>query len=91
MMAYGQGFKDMAPAVDEYERLMLDKKVQHNGNPVMTWCMANAVLMTDPAGNRKIAKERATGRVDGAVAAVMAIGVVLQSADSGGKSFWETS
>lgn len=71
---FGQGFKDMAPAVDEYERLLLDGQIRHGGNPVMTWCMANAVVVTDPAGNRKIAKERATGRVDGAVAAVMAIG-----------------
>lgn len=73
---FGQGFKDMAPAVDEYERLLLDKQVRHLGNPVMTWCAANAVVMTDPAGNRKIAKEKATGRVDGIVAAVMACGVM---------------
>lgn len=74
---FGQGFKDMAPAVDEYERLMLSQQVMHDGNPVMTWCMSNAVLVDDPAGNRKISKSRATGRVDGAVAAVMAIGCTL--------------
>jgi phage terminase large subunit-like protein len=84
LVPFGQGFKDMAPAVDEYERLMLNQQVRHDGNPVMTWCMANAVLMTDPAGNRKIAKERATGRVDGAVAAVMAIGTQMgEQADEG--------
>jgi len=71
---FGQGFKDMAPAVDEYERMLLDGQLRHDGNPVMTWCMANAVVMADPAGNRKLSKERATGRIDGAVAAVMAIG-----------------
>lgn len=74
LVPFGQGFKDMAPAVDEYERKLLERQIGHNGNPVMTMCMANAIVMTDPAGNRKIAKERATGRVDGAVAAVMAIG-----------------
>jgi phage terminase large subunit-like protein len=74
LVPFGQGFKDMAPAIDELERMLLDRRVAHDGNPVMTWCAANAVLMTDPAGNRKIAKERATGRVDGMVAAVMAIG-----------------
>lgn len=76
LSAFGQGFKDMAPAIDEYERLLLDKQVHHAGNPVMTWCAANAVIATDPAGNRKIAKEKATGRVDGVVAAVMACGVM---------------
>jgi phage terminase large subunit-like protein len=71
---FGQGFKDMAPAVDEFERLLLGGQLRHGGNPVMTWCAANAITMSDPAGNRKIAKEKATGRVDGVVAAVMAAG-----------------
>lgn len=82
LVPFGQGFKDMAPAVDEYERLMLDKKILHDGNPVMTWCMANAVVVSDPAGNRKLSKERASGRVDGAVAAVMAIGVSNSAEDA---------
>lgn len=89
LKAFGQGFKDMAPAVDEFERLMLDQQIRHDNNPVMTWCMANAVLMSDPAGNRKIAKERATGRVDGAVAAVMAVGL-LGTAQTEEQSFWDS-
>lgn len=75
---FGQGFKDMAPALDEYERMLLDARVLHAGNPVMTWCAANAVTVSDPAGNRKLSKERATGRIDGMVAAVMAVGASLQ-------------
>ena len=71
---FGQGFKDMAPAVDEFERLLLSRTIKHNGNPVMTWCAANAVIVSDPAGNRKVAKEKANGRVDGVVAAIMAAG-----------------
>lgn len=71
---FGQGYKDMSPAVDEFERQLLAREIRHDGNPVMTWCAANAVVMTDPASNRKIAKERATGRVDGIVASIMATG-----------------
>lgn len=78
LVAFGQGFKDMAPAVDEFERLLLDRKLRHDGNPVMTWNAANAVIASDPAGNRKITKERATGRVDGIVAAIMAAGRIGQ-------------
>jgi phage terminase large subunit-like protein len=80
LVPFGQGFKDMAPAVDQFEIMMLEKELLHDGNPVMTWCASNAVLATDPAGNRKIAKERATGRVDGMVAGVMAIGCQMKSA-----------
>jgi phage terminase large subunit-like protein len=74
---FGQGFKDMAPAVDEYERMLISDELRHDGNPVMTWNVGSAVVDTDPAGNRKITKERSTGRVDGAVAATMAAGRAL--------------
>lgn len=79
LVPFGQGFKDMAPAVDEYERRLIDRQLKHSGNPVMTWCAANAVVMTDPAGNRKVAKEKATGRVDGIVAAIMATGTTISA------------
>jgi phage terminase large subunit-like protein len=74
LVPFRQGFKSMAPAVDEFERMLLGGTLKHDGNPVMTWNAANAVVVSDPAGNRKVAKERATGRVDGIVAAVMAAG-----------------
>ena len=89
LVPFGQGFKDMAPAVDEFERLLLDRKISHDGNPVMTWCAANAVIMSDPAGNRKVSKDRAIGRVDGIVAAIMAVGVMSTQAVEE-KSFWES-
>ena len=77
LIPFGQGFKDMAPAVDEFETMLLNQTIIHDSNPVMTWNASNAVLQTDPAGNRKVTKERANGRVDGIVAGVMAIGLTL--------------
>lgn len=44
---------------------------------MLTWCAANAVFNEDPAGNRKIDKKKATGRVDGIVAALMATALTL--------------
>jgi len=79
---FGQGFKDMAPAVDAFESMIIDKTLRHNGNPVMTWCAANAIIATDPAGNRKVTKEKATGRVDGIVAAIMAAGKINSEVQS---------
>jgi len=74
LQPFGQGFKDMSPALDEFERRLLNDALKHNANPVMTWCAANAVIASDPSGNRKIDKKRATGRVDGIVAGIMAAG-----------------
>lgn len=72
LIEFGQGFKDMSPALDEFETAILNKTVAHNGHPVLTWCAANAVTDSDPAGNRKLNKAKATGRIDLVVAAVMA-------------------
>lgn len=74
LVPFGQGYKDMAPAVNEYERLIVGQTLRHRGNPVMTWCAANAVVVSDPAGNRKVTKDKSTGRVDGIVAACMSVG-----------------
>lgn len=71
---FGQGFQSMGPAVKEFEKL-LDGKLQHDGNPVLTWCAANAVAVEDSAENKKLDKSRSTGRIDGIVASVMAAGI----------------
>jgi phage terminase large subunit-like protein len=70
---HGQGFKDMAPALDQIETLLIDQKLRHGGHPVLTSNAANAVVETDAAGNRKLTKAKATGRIDGLVALVMAV------------------
>lgn len=77
---FGQGYASMAPAVDEYERLLINRELKHDNNACMTWNAANAVVDMDPAGNRKLNKRRAVGRIDGAVAGVMAAGMSCKGA-----------
>ncbi|MFC5524026.1 terminase large subunit [Polaromonas jejuensis] len=74
MQPFGQGYKDMSPAIETFETALLNGTVVHPGNPVFTWCAANAVITSDDAENRKLSKEKATGRIDLMVAAVMAVG-----------------
>lgn len=80
---FGQGFKDMAPAIDTLEELLLNEQMAHGGNPVLTMCMANARIEKDAAGNRKLNKAKATGRIDGAVALSMAVGMIPKENDEG--------
>lgn len=84
MVPHGQGYKDMSPALEAFETALLNGQVVHDGNPVLTWCAANAVTVSDDAENRKLSKERATGRIDLMVAAVMGAGVALQRRETGG-------
>lgn len=87
---HGQGFKDMAPAVDLLETDVLNGTLKVEKNPVMTMCSANAVLTTDPAGSRKFDKRpgKSTGRIDGLVALAMAKRCASLS-KAVAKSFWE--
>ncbi|MBQ0708715.1 MULTISPECIES: terminase TerL endonuclease subunit [unclassified Ochrobactrum] len=70
---FGQGFKDMSPAVDTLERHVAEKLLRHGSNPVLNMCAANGVVTRDPAGSRKLDKSKATGRIDGLVALAMAL------------------
>jgi phage terminase large subunit-like protein len=70
---FGQGFKSMSPALRDLESLVLGRKLRHGNHPVLTMCMANAIVERDAAGNRKLSNNRSSGRIDGAVALAMAI------------------
>jgi phage terminase large subunit-like protein len=74
LRGHGQGFRDMSPALDVMEAALLNGKLRHGGNPVLTWCAANARTSRDPAGNRKLDKSKTTGRIDGMQALAMAFG-----------------
>lgn len=76
LVEFGQGFKDMAPAVDRLEEYLLNGEMQHGMHPVLTMCAANAAVVRDPAGNRKLDKSKTKSRIDGLVALTMAVGAM---------------
>ena len=82
LVEFGQGFKDMSPALDTLESLLLNSALSHGMHPVLTMCARNAVISKDPAGNRKLDKSKATGRIDGMVALAMAGGVSSKAEES---------
>lgn len=81
---FGQGFQSMAPALDALEAELLNKRLRHGNHPVLSMCAAHAVAVTNPAGDRKLDKSKATGRIDGMVALVMAMGAASANGSSEG-------
>lgn len=82
---FGQGFQSMSPALRDLESDLLNERFAHGGHPILTMCAANAVVQSDPAGNRKLAKNKSSGRIDGMVSLTMARGVAATAdLDSGG-------
>ena len=90
MIPFGQGFREMSPPTKELMRLTLEGKLAHGGHPVLRWCMDNAVVQTDPAGNIKISKAKATEKVDAAVALVMALDRAVRNEPAHTESVYES-
>jgi phage terminase large subunit-like protein len=68
-----QGWITMAPAVKELERAIVGGNFQHGAHPVLRWNFDNIAVETDRAGNRMFHKGKSKDRIDGAVAAAMAV------------------
>ena len=73
VVPFGQGYKDMSPPTKEFEKLLKEGRIIHGGHPVMRWMAGNVVVDTDPAGNIKPTKAKSTEKIDGIVAAIMAL------------------
>ena len=82
LVPWGQGFKDMSVALDALEAELLNARVNHGGHPVLQMCAANAIVVKDPAGGRKLDKGRATGRIDGLQAMAQAFGAAAQAIEA---------
>tara|TARA_R110002020_G_scaffold5179_4_gene21918 strand:- start:5642 stop:7261 length:1620 start_codon:yes stop_codon:yes gene_type:complete len=68
-----QGWVTMAPAIRELERAIVGRRIRHGGHPVLRWNFSNIAVQTDKAGNKAFHKGKSTDRIDGAVAAAMAV------------------
>jgi phage terminase large subunit-like protein len=79
LVPFGQGFKEMAPAFDEFETLLIDRKLRHGGSPVLRWQASNLIVQKDEAGNRKPDKRRSFDKIDGIVSLIMAVGVAMRT------------
>lgn len=73
VVTMGQGFGSMSEPTKFFERLVLSEKLKHNNNPVLAWCVSNAVIKIDPAGGCKLNKAKSRERIDCAVSSVMAL------------------
>jgi phage terminase large subunit-like protein len=73
MVPFGQGFKDMSPPTKEFYKLLMQGRIIHGGNPIMRWMSGNVVMDKDAAENIKPTKAKSPEKIDGIVAAIMAL------------------
>jgi phage terminase large subunit-like protein len=82
VVQFGQGYQSMSPPMKELYRLLLARKIAHGGNPVARWMAANVMAETDAAGNIKPSRKKSREKIDGVVAAIMALDGHLRTGGS---------
>jgi phage terminase large subunit-like protein len=73
MVELSQTLKNLSEATQEFEKLVVSKKLIHGGNPVMRWMVDNTVVRMDENENVAPAKKKSTGRIDGVAATINAL------------------
>lgn len=74
LIEHGQGYASMSSPMKRFEEAVAKSRLRHNGNPVLGWAVGNVHRDEDAAENIKPNKARSKGRIDPAVAAIMAVG-----------------
>ena len=73
VVPFGQGYSSMSAPTKEFYKILMERNMVHGGHPVLRWMAGNVVIDTDPAGNIKVTKARSKEKIDGIVAAIMAL------------------
>ncbi len=82
MVPVGMGFASMNAPTKELMTLVLGNKIDHGGHPILRTHADNLVVRTDPAGNLKPDKEKATQKIDLMVALILALSRAMVHQDT---------
>lgn len=79
MIEYKATTQNFSEPTKELEAAVRAGRLEHDGNPVLEWCIGNVVGRFDARGNVYPKKQRPEQKIDAAVATIMAIGRALAS------------
>lgn len=75
-----QNYKYMSEACQVFEALVKAKRVIHGGHRLLRWNLENVAIKTDDAGRiRPVKPKKATKRIDGIVAAIIALSLLIRT------------
>jgi phage terminase large subunit-like protein len=81
MLKFVQGTQSYNPAMKYFETLYLDRKIIHDGNPILKWNMSNLVTREDINKNIAPDRKRAKEKIDGAITLIMDCGLFAAKRD----------
>lgn len=86
MFDFQQSVKSYNEPMKELEKLILSRKLIHDGNLVLRWMAKNVSVKKDPSGNERPDRETSSDKIDGVCAAIMALAMATVNEDDGGES-----
>ncbi len=72
--SFGQGFRSMSSPTKLLESLVLQQRIRHGGNPVLSWMAGCVCTESNAFEDVRPVKKKSTGRIDGIVACIFALG-----------------
>lgn len=90
MVEHRMTVQNMSDPMKSVEALVLDRRLLHDGNPILTWMMGNVVAKLDAKDNIFPRKERYEQKIDGVIALIMAMGNALADDNDDFKGFVES-
>lgn len=78
----GQTFSTLSAPTKELERMVMQRSLNHQGNPILTWMADNAMAIYDNNMNVRLSKKASKAKIDGIAALVNAI--MMKLTDEGG-------
>jgi phage terminase large subunit-like protein len=72
------------------EALMAERKIHHDGDPVLAWMLSNVVGHYDRKDNVYPVRERPENKIDGAIALIMALSRAMTESGSRPRNIYET-
>lgn len=82
-----QSMAGMSPPTKDLERKIRRNEMEHERHPVARWCFGNVRVVVDGNENIKPMKNKSTGRIDIAVAWIIANAVALMDTSEGGSIY----
>lgn len=65
-------YKNFSPSIKKFRELVYDRKVIHEYNPVLNFCVSNAIVKQDLQENILLDKKKSVNRIDLLVATIIA-------------------
>lgn len=69
----------IGPVCQEFERRLLERKINHGGNPILRFMADSVAVREDADGNKKPEKAKSQGKIDGIVSMLYALDRLMRS------------